>query len=229
MNIKKLTSALSLGVLVVVAAAALFAAQPAAPAEQAPAGFTETPTPTDTPTPTPTPTPTDTPTPTLTPTPTSTPTPPAPTDVPPPPEPLPTSTPLPVLSDPYVIKQVNLEQAQVGDIVVFVIDIINPNPVAINNVEVGDALSPLVDYLSASVPRGAFSYDPAGHVWRLQLGDMAPNERVTISITARVNERAQPPNTLLNTAVLTSSRGVTRSNTTQTLIVPNLLPETGRR
>lgn len=222
MNIKKLTSALSLGVLVVIAAAVLLATQPVAPAPQAPAGFTETPTPTDTPTPTLTPTPTDTPTPT------STPTPLAPTDVPPPPEP-PASTPLPVLSDPYVIKQVNLEQAQVGDIVVFVIDIINPNPVVINNVEVGDALSPLVDYLSASVPRGAFSYDPAGRVWRLQLGDMAPNERVTISITARVNERAQPPNALLNTAVLTSSRGVTQSNTTQTLIVPNLLPETGRR
>ncbi|MDW8352423.1 MAG: DUF11 domain-containing protein, partial [Anaerolineae bacterium] len=143
--------------------------------------------------------------------------------------PAPTSTPLPLLVDPYIIKQVNLAQAQVGDIVVFTIDVINPNPVALENVLVGDALSPLVDYLSASVPRGSFNFDPVSRAWTLFLGTMGPNEMVTIRITTRVNERAQPPNTLLNTAVLTSSRGITQSNTTNTLIVPKDLPGTGRR
>jgi uncharacterized repeat protein (TIGR01451 family) len=210
-------------------AMAIIAGQPAF-TPQAPLGFTDTPVPpTDTPVP-----PTDTPVP-----PTSTPVPPtdmptpAPTHTPAPtsempPSPL-TPTPQPVLTDPYIIKQVNLEQARVGDIVVFTIDVINPNPVAISNVVVGDALSPLVDYLSASVSRGSFSYDAGARTWTLNLGVMGPEERLTLTITARVNERAQPPNTLLNTAVLTSSLGITQSNTTNTLIVPGELPGTGRR
>ena len=192
-------------------AMAVVAGQPAL-MPQAPLGFTDTPTPglTNTPTPEPTNTPT-----------------PGPGDGSPPSTPTP--TPQPVLRDPYIIKQVNLEQARVGDIVVFTIDVINPNPVAISNVVVGDALSPLVDYLSASVPRGSFSYDASTRMWTLNLGAMGPEERLTLTITTRVNERAQPPNTLLNTAVLTSGLGITQSNTTNTLIVPGELPGTGRR
>ncbi len=238
----RLTSAFSLIVLVV-AAMSLLAIQPAWPVLQAPVGFTETPTPTatDTPTPTatdiPTPVETPTPTPSSTRTPTDTPTPTTPpTETPtaPPlsqdtPSPLPTDTPPPLLSDPYINKRVSLEQAQIGDILVFTIEIVNPNPVAIGDVVVSDALSPLVDYLSADVSRGEFGFDPGAYTWTLSLGTMAPNERVTIVITVRVNERAQPPNVLLNTAVLTSGRGTTQSNTTNTLIVPKSLPETGRR
>lgn len=128
-----------------------------------------------------------------------------------------------------IVKQVNLAQAQPGDIVVFTIEVINPNPVSLSNVSVSDALSPLVDYLSASVPRGSFSFDAGSRVWTLTLGTLEPNERLTFTITARVNEQAQPPNTILNTAVLTTSQGVTQSNTTTTLLVPGNLPGTGRR
>ncbi|MFC1465794.1 MAG: DUF11 domain-containing protein [Candidatus Brachytrichaceae bacterium NZ_4S206] len=240
----RLTPALSLIILVVIAAMSLLAIQPATwPAPQSPAGFTETPTPTvtdtltptatDTPTPLPPPTETPTPTPSLTHTPTDTPTPtetptapPISQDTPSPPL---TDTPPPPLNDPYIVKSASLEQAQVGDILIFTIEIVNPNPMAISDVVVSDALSPLVDYVSADIPRGEFSFDPGAHTWTLFLGTMAPNERVTIAITVRVNERAQPPNALLNTAVLTSSQGVTQSNTTNTLIVPKHLPETGRR
>ncbi|MCS6910763.1 MAG: DUF11 domain-containing protein [Anaerolineales bacterium] len=218
------------------------------PAPQSPAGFTETPTPTatdtptaslaETPTDTPTPTPTDTPTPTPSPTHTpadmpipiltGTPAPPVlrETSLPPPP---PTNTPPPPLNSPSIVKQVNLERAQVGDILVFTIEIINPNPVPIGDVVVSDALSPLVDYLGADVPRGEFSFDSGAYTWTLRLGAMAPNERVTLTITTRLSERAQPPGELLNTAVLTSTQGVTQSNTTNTLVVPKSLPETGRR
>lgn len=229
----KFKSALVLVVTLSLAAAVMMAlaGQPAPVSPAMPAGFTETPTPTDTPTPTETPTPTDTPTPTETPTQTPGPT---PTDTPTPastgaPTAAATATPQPILLDPYIIKQVNLEQAQPGDIILFTIEIINPNPVAISQAIVSDALSPLVDYLSASVPRGTFSFDPAANTWTLALGDMGPGERVAIQITARVNDRARPPDTLLNTASLTSSRGVTQSNTTRTLIVPGQLPGTGRR
>lgn len=247
---------LSVALVVAVLGLLLPAAQPAAPL--VPVGFTDTPTPVPTDTPTlapptptftpvpptptftsvpPTPVPTDTPTP-VPPTPTFTPIPPTiePTSpVPTAPAPItptpgqPTATPAPVLQDPFIIKQVNLAQAQPGDIVIFAIEVINPNPVSLSNVTVSDALSPLVDYVSASVPRGTFSFDPSSRVWTLTLGTMAPNERLTFTITARVNEQAQPPNTLLNTAVLTTSRGVTQSNTTNTLIVPRALPGTGRR
>ncbi len=244
-DMNRLVSALSLIVLVVASAMGLLVVQPSLPVPQSPAGFTETPTATDTPTPTvtdtPTPAapPTDTPTPTSppthtptdtpTPTPTETPTaPPVSEDTPPPP-PLPTDTPPVVLSDLYIVKYVNLEQAQVGDLLIFTIEVINPNPVAVGDVVVSDVLSPWVDYLAANVSRGDFSFDPGTYTWTLFLGTMVPNERVTLTITTRVSERAQPPDTLLNTAMLTSSQGMTQSNTTSTLIVPKSLPETGRR
>jgi uncharacterized repeat protein (TIGR01451 family) len=247
----KLKSALALALImltVVVATGLMIQTPPLALGSptgflNAPAGFTETPTdvptstPTDTPVPTstdvPTPTPTDTPVPTFTLTPTSTPTstpPPTSTDAPPPLPPAePTATPELALAEPRIIKRVNLEQGQVGDVVVFTIEIINPNPVSIGNVVVGDALSPLADYLGASVPRGTFNYDPNTHAWTLLLDAMGPNEQLAFTITVRINERARSPNALLNTAVLTSSHGVTQSNTTQTLIVPKHLPGTGRR
>ncbi len=223
MNRVKTQGTVALTLTVVLAIALLSALVSPKPASEpmAPVGFTETPTPTDTPEPTPTPT--------ATPTATPTPTPPSvPTTTTPEPPPA-TPTPVPVLLDPYIIKSVNLAQAQPGDIVVFTIEVINPNPVSLSGVRVSDALSPLVDYLSARVPRGVFSFDAASRVWTLNLGTMAPNERIVFTITARVNERAQPPSTLLNTAVLTSSQGVTQSNTVTTLIIPRDLPGTGRR
>ncbi|MCS6847704.1 MAG: DUF11 domain-containing protein [Anaerolineae bacterium] len=239
----RVASIFSLIVLVVAAAVSLLAIRPALPAPQSPAGFTETPTPTvtdtpaaslaetptDTPTPTPTDTPTPTPTPTHTPPPILTDTPAPPTSQETPPPPPPTHTPPPPLNSPSIVKRVNLERAQVGDILVFTIEIINPNPVPIGDVVVSDALSPLVDYLGADVPRGEFSFDSGAYTWTLRLGTMAPNERVTLTITTRLSERAQPPGELLNTAVLTSTQGVTQSNTTNTLVVPKNLPETGRR
>jgi len=134
-----------------------------------------------------------------------------------------------LLQDPYIIKSVNLAQAQPGDIVVFTIEVINPNPVSLRDVRVSDALSPLVDYVSASVPRGVFRFNAASRVWTLDLGTMAPNERFVFTITARVNARARPPNTVINSAVLSSSQGVTQSNIITVLIVPRDLPRTGRR
>ncbi|GIV85589.1 MAG: hypothetical protein KatS3mg052_2596 [Candidatus Roseilinea sp.] len=191
--IKRSIAWLALGaILITVMAVMSVLVAPQTPSvPQAPAGFTETPTPTDTPTPTPTNTPTPTPTETPTPTPTQTPTPTAtpPTSQPPPAAP--TATPLPALFDPYIIKQVNLEQARPDDIVVFTIEVINPNPVSIDNVVVGDALSPLVDYLSASVPRGNFGFDAGSRTWTLALGTMGPGERVVFTITTR-GERARP-------------------------------------
>ncbi len=229
-------------IALVLAGAAVFSILPSPAVPAAPVGFTETPTftplpPTDTPTSVP---PTNTPTsvpPTNTPTsvpPTETPTPTPPTSTPPPPPPpppppQPTSTPLPVISDPYIIKSVNVEQAQPGEEIVFTIEVVNPNNVSLNNVVVGDQLSPLVEYISADVPRGALSFDSATNTWTLHLDSMAPGERLVFTIRTRVRSDVVPPNAVINTAVLTSSQGVTVSNTTNTLIVPLRLPQTGSR
>lgn len=196
--------------------------RPAAPG--VPAGFTDTPTPVETSTPTPTPTepPTATPQPTETPTPIPTVV--AATEVPPPAA----TEPPPALPEPVINKSVNLEQARPGDEVIFGIEIVNPAPVALEGVIVSDALSPLVDYLGADVPRGDFGFDSASRVWTLNLGTLGPNERVTFSIRTRVGERAIPPDTLVNTAVLTSPLGARQSNTTTTDIIPRQLPVTGR-
>ncbi len=161
----------------------------------------------------------------FTPTPTDTATPPivtaTPTAISPTPPPSGGST---GLIPPSLSKGANKTRAQVGEVVEFTITVTNPNNADFGGVTVTDALPPQVDYVSASTPLGAFSYDANSRTVTFNLGTLAPNQSVTLTIRARLNALAQPPAIIDNVAAMNNA---ITSNLVSIQTVPGELPLTG--
>jgi uncharacterized repeat protein (TIGR01451 family) len=176
----------------------------------------EPPTPTNTPIP-----PTDTPIPpTVTPTtettpgpapePTLTPTPGAPPE-PGRPDPTATATPLPIatpelpaeVADPAITKTVDRNTVQVGDRVTFTITVTNLGNSTATDVIVEDTLPPFLALEGVATSRGDFSVE--GSTVRVFIGDLAPQEVVTITITATAVALSAPPDNINLATVATSS------------------------
>jgi uncharacterized repeat protein (TIGR01451 family) len=179
----------------------------------------EPPTPTNTPLPptnTPLPAPTNTPTSISTPgpgpdaTPTNTPAPPEPPDSG---RPDPTATPVPTASptltpapsdvaDPAITKTVDRSTVQVGDQVTFTLTVTNLGNSTASDVVVRDTLPDFLSLTGISTSRGDYSVD--GQTVTVYIGDLAPQEVVTIRLTATVTATANPPDNI-NTATVVSS------------------------
>ena len=197
------------------------------------AGFT--PTPTDTVPATATPTATATgvgPTPTNTSTPTSTgvapidtPTPPAitVTDVPPPND---TGT---GFGNPFISKSANVQVAQVGDPVDFTLTVTNRGDVSVLNVVVVDRLPAELNYRGATPGQGTASFDTATNTLTINIGTLGPAQTVTIAVRTRVNQRAQAPFQIVNSAEVFSDGGSSSTSTASTTIqtIPSALPSAG--
>ena len=153
---------------------------------------------------------TDTPIPTITPTPT----------------PAPPSG--PAVVDPAITKRVDVERAQVGDLVHYTLEVSNPNSTEVGNVIVLDPLPSVVDYIGTTTPQGTSGYDAASHTLTYNLGTLAAGQVLQITIVARVNSKGQAPDQFSNLAILNwdDGRSVT-SNTVVVTIIPSQLPATG--
>lgn len=197
------------------------------------AGFT--PTPTDTVPPTVTPTATATgvgPTPTNTSTPTSTGA--APTDTPPPPV---TGTDVPTppsdtgtgFGNPFISKSANVQVAQVGDPVDFTLTVTNRGDVSALNVIVVDRLPAELNYLGATAGQGTVAFDAATNTLTINLGTLGPAQTVTIAVRTRVNQRAQAPFQIVNSAEVFADGGSSSTSTSSTTIqtIPSALPSAG--
>jgi uncharacterized repeat protein (TIGR01451 family)/LPXTG-motif cell wall-anchored protein len=90
----------------------------------------------------------------------------------------------------------------VGDTVEFTISATNRGNATASNVVVEDSLPAFLALDGASATRGDVS--ASGSTVRVTIGDLAPGETVTITITARVVAAAAPPN---NSNVATVSSG----------------------
>jgi len=176
-------------------------------------GFTSTPV-----------TPTDTPV-----LPTDTPVPPTDTPVPTSPPQQPADTPVPVVYDPLVTKLVNVEQAQVGDVVQYTLVVTNPNPVEVVNVVIVDPLPPMVDFVDTASPQGTYAFSADTNTLTYALGTLAPGQVLSIVIYARVNSKGQAPDQFRNLVNLTwgDGRGGD-SNPATVSIVPGRLPAAGQ-
>jgi uncharacterized repeat protein (TIGR01451 family) len=204
-----------------------------APIPTATATLTVTPTATSTTTVTPTltPTPTATPTatttgPTLTPTsplppapPPTNPPPPPPTDVPPPPP--------PALNDPLIAKSASVQTAQVGDPVQFTITVFNPNSVTLPNVVVTDTLPAQLDFVSASVSQGSFTFDAGSHIVTFNVNDLGALQSATLVMQTVVNDKGQPGDVLRNVAVVSVNGQAKGQAEAAVQLIPGLIPVTG--
>jgi uncharacterized repeat protein (TIGR01451 family) len=128
-----------------------------------------------------------------------------PTDTAPPtntPKPRPTDDSKPERADPAVTKAVNVDQARIGDVVVFTLTVTNHGGETADDVVVTDTLPEFLDVVDANASKGAIAVD--GRTVVITIGTVAPGEVIVIHIRARVNERAQPPGGR-NSVTLTTS------------------------
>lgn len=142
--------------------------------------------------------------------------------------PKPTSKPSKKVADPSIAKSASPGQARIGDGVTFTITVTNEGNETAKDVTVSDSLADYLDLLGVSASRGDVATN--GKTVTVTIGDLAPGEVVTITISTRVNERAQPPTGRNGATVTTSSPGDDPSNNsaeaTFTIVVEPTPPPT---
>ncbi|MCZ7545295.1 MAG: DUF11 domain-containing protein [Anaerolineae bacterium] len=135
----------------------------------------------------------------------------APTVVPPPAPPGPGSPPL------SVVKQANRQQANIGDTVVFTVNVTNTGGAPIDDVVVTDDINAALDVVQVTSTRGVVTV--TGNRVEVAIGTMNPGETVTITITTRVSQRAVAGTTIPNVAVAASpATGSVPSNVVEVAI-----------
>ncbi|NNJ12283.1 DUF11 domain-containing protein [Chloroflexales bacterium ZM16-3] len=158
-----------------------------------------------------------------TPVPTST-----PTETPTPTE---TLTPVPQFADPAITKSANISNAQVGDTVEFTLTATNRGNIPASNVVIEDTLPSFLALEGVSATRGDVSVN--GATIRVTIGDLAPGEVVTVTITARVVSSAAPPNNSNIATIASSDATDDPSNNSSAVSLnvdqppPAILPNTG--
>ncbi|MBX0327463.1 DUF11 domain-containing protein [Oscillochloris sp. ZM17-4] len=151
--------------------------------------------------------------------------------------PVPTSTPeatmTPVIqiADPAITKSVSVSAAQVGDTVEFTLTATNLGNAPASNVVVEDTLPSFLALDGVSATRGTVTV--SGATIRVDIGDLAPGEVVTVTITARVVASAAPPNNSNVATIISDSATDDPGNNSSSVSLtvdappPASLPNTG--
>lgn len=131
------------------------------------------------------------------------------------------------VADPAIVKTVDRDTVQVGDQVTFTLTVTNLGNSTASDVIVEDTLPPFLRLDGVSTSRGDFAVE--GATVRVFIGDLAPQEVVTITITATVTDRAEPPANI-NTATVVSSSptddpGNNSSSVAINVVAPAPIPE----
>jgi hypothetical protein len=101
----------------------------------------------------------------------------------------------------------------------------NPNDVPISGVNVGDDMPPELEILSASATRGTVSIN--GQFVGVDIGDMAPQEEVTITVNTRLAD-VDEAQVVVNVAVLNVNTDVFIADASASILTGILeLPATG--
>jgi uncharacterized repeat protein (TIGR01451 family) len=125
-----------------------------------------------------------------------------------------------------IVKSVNVATARIGDEIIFTLVVSNIGTGNAEDVQVTDAVPDFLDVIEATTTRGNVSSD--GRTVMISIGKIAPGEEVTITIRARVNERAQPPGGRNVAVVSTSSSGDNPNNNTSGVDIPIPAPPTAQ-
>ncbi len=140
-------------------------------------------------------------------------------------------TPAPILVDPAITKEASVDVARIGDSVTFTLKVTNPNAVAVTNVTVSDPLPAQIDFISVTTTFGSCAYNAGAHAVNCNLGMLAPQQVVTITIQTRVNDKARPPETLRNVALVEGDKPEGRYSARaedSVIVIPDEIPVTGK-
>jgi uncharacterized repeat protein (TIGR01451 family) len=138
--------------------------------------------------------------------------------------PTPDTTLTPISPDPYITKSANPPFALPGDEVIWTITVVNPDPVAVTNVQVIDNLPAELQIISVRATAGeVFFY---GQTVEFNIAVLNGGQTVTITVVTRVRDSAVPPYILRNLAVMTCDQGCD-SSAQSTVTSAAALPATG--
>lgn len=129
---------------------------------------------------------------------------------------------------PSITKQSSRSTANLGDRLVFTIQVRNTGTRPGHGVKISEPVHPWLVITQAVASRGAVNIN--GNTVEVDIGTLNPDELVTLTIDAQVGQEAVAGGTLQNTAYLSEADGgIWPSNTTETTIGlgAELLPETG--
>ncbi len=134
------------------------------------------------------------------------------------------------IADPVVTKRSSVQQAAIGDVVIFTLEVFNRGTVAAENVVVTDEIHEALDILEVTTTRGTVSV--VGNTVEVTIGTLNPSETVTITIRTRVSQRAVAGTTIPNVA-LVSATGIGSRPSNRVEVVIGLgveqLPPLGER
>ncbi len=128
-----------------------------------------------------------------------------------------------------VTESSNIDQANIGENVVFTLDVSNVTTEAASNVILEKEVPATFEILSVETDKGSYEID--GNLVRINIGDMAPNSESLVTITTQIQSTALI-GTLAETTtnLATDVQGVQTQVTAQETTVVNKqsnLPETG--
>ena len=144
----------------------------------------------------------------------------------------PTPTPGTVISPVSISKTVNPSNGVPNDIITFSIQVRNNETQPQTNVVVTDRILDFLEIVSVTTTKGTVAIN--GQDIRVDIGTLEPGETVTITITARIRPTAQPGDTGINVADVTSTNpaGTSTSVTSNPVAIsvgqapPSGLPDT---
>ena len=137
--------------------------------------------------------------------------------------------PLVATVDPKIYKTVNEPIRHVGETIVFTVKVTNEGTANATDVVVTDMIHPMLVEVTVSSSKGTTSYDPATRGWTVNVGVLAPQETVTVTITGKAAS-GKTPYQITNSAVVGFKEGESRQSNIVTVDVvsfPSDIPEPG--
>jgi uncharacterized repeat protein (TIGR01451 family) len=129
------------------------------------------------------------------------------------------------IPEPRITKSGDPSQALIGDHVTFTLVARNYGNVAATGVQVTDQIESYLDIFQVTASKGTVSWDNASRLVVVDIGTLAPDEAVTITIETVVNETATPtPLIIENQAHLTFNEGNQRDSEIVTIEIISTLP-----
>ncbi|MBZ0306670.1 MAG: DUF11 domain-containing protein, partial [Anaerolineae bacterium] len=124
------------------------------------------------------------------------------------------------LVDPAITKIGSVSQARPGEAVTFTINLTNPSPTAITNVTVVDPLNGLLVFNSATATQGTSTFNSTNNTVTFNLGTVAGNATVTMTVNVTVSSLATPGTVINNAATLNYAEGPAETSPQATITIP---------
>lgn len=136
------------------------------------------------------------------------------------------SNPLNATVDPIIFKTANKTQVHQGDPVVFTVSVRNEGNATATNVVVTDLVPTRLDAVTVAASKGTVVYDPVTRLVTLTIGQLSPNEVVTLTISGKAAyvQASETPYELNNEAVVSFTEGAPRTSNRVTVTVVYFLP-----